>query len=150
MALKCGTYNPNVLKPKHRSNSAAPSLLAFYEKCKKEYSNKSTIRYYDYNKWKYRKCISNGLFTTDKTIAPLGGINFVDLMIKRDKKRAAVIEANYENVKINQHNRMKSNYLCSEYCSRRKYEKGVLNDKHKDFKITQSKYEFLSLSREIN
>ena len=74
-----------------------------------------------------------------KDIAPLGGTYFVDILRKKDEKRAAKNNYNSNLVKSYQRTKIKNNYLCSDFCGRIKVESGPLNDKFKDFKITQSK-----------
>ena len=119
MASKCITYKPNPVKtdcPLSKNN---------------------------FEKWKYRKCKYGNIRNTDKDLMPLGGTNFVEILRKNDEKRAAKIQREHELVKSYQRTRTKSSYLCSEFCGRRKYESGPLNDRHKDFKITQSKYHII-------
>ena len=90
----------------------------------------------DFEKLKYRNC---NIKTRNKDLNPLGGTYFVDILKKKDDKRVAKINYNNHLVKSYQATKQKSNYLCSDRCGRRKYDSGPLNDKFKDFKITQSK-----------
>jgi hypothetical protein len=126
MAFKCGTYKP-ITNIKTRSSSAGPT------------KKNVCLTNDNFEKMKYRKCKFGNIRVRDKDLMPLGGTNFVEILKKQDEKRVAKMEFNSDRVKSYQRTKMKSSYLCSEFCGMRKYESGPLNDKNKDFKITQSK-----------
>jgi hypothetical protein len=113
MALKCGTYKSlkNECQPKNKN----------------------------FEKLKYQNCKYGNVRNRDKDLSPLGGTYFVDILRKKDEKRVAKINYDSDLVKSHQRTKIKKSYLCSDFCGRRKFESGPLNDKFKDFKITQSK-----------